>query len=227
MDIVSHYIKSIALVYDSESYTSIIGDNGDILYLSELMRKLVSSNTNSTPNTLKGFDYIPKEIIDELEHIHNKIIQQNKSLKYIYMGENSSGEFMLFRGTKYPIHNKNNHPIAIFTLEYKLKSININNQNHDYSDYSFSIPNFKLSDIEQLILFYTSFGFSHGEAYYFIIKFTNSRLKMDNFKYYHKQLLKKFNAKSIAELIDSVDELKMRRFIPQKLLKNAIFLIKD
>lgn len=226
MGMISQYIKSITLVYNSNTFTSIIGDSGDVLHLSEIMRKLVC-NAKSKPTNIRQFNLIPVEIIDELEKIHNQILQSQQSLRYIYMGENSSGEFMLFRGTKYPIFKTDNRPLAIFTIEHKLKAININNKSEDYPDYCFELTNYELNSIEQLILFYASFGFSHGETYYFISKFTELKLKMDNFKYYHKQLLKKFHVTRMCDLINSVAELKQRKFIPYKLLRNAIFILKD
>lgn len=226
MDMISQYIKSITLVYNANTFTSIIGDSGEVIYLSEIMHKLVC-NDKSKPTNIKQFNRIPVEIIDKLEKIHNQILQSQQPLRYIYMGENSLGEFMLFRGTKYPIFETDNRPIAIFTIEHKLKAININNKSEDYPDYCFKITDHELNTVEQLILFYASFGFSHGETYHFITKFTELELKINNFKYYHKQLLKKFHVTNMADLINNVAALKQRKFIPHQLLKNAIFVLID
>ncbi|MFN8770315.1 MAG: hypothetical protein ACK5Z5_00555 [Neisseriaceae bacterium] len=228
MNIVSQYINAISLVYNKpDSFASIVGEQNNVLYLSDAWHKLVCSDIIQLPTTLDGYDQIDPDSILEIKIVNNKILKTGKITKFIYIGKRVCGDFALLRGTKYPIYEASGKAVAVLTIQRKLKSVNINTTGYGINEYCYELENHDLNHIEQLILFYASLGFSHGESFQFITKFTNSKLKFENFKYYGKQLLKKFDSANMKELIDSVSELRECRFIPSKLLKSSIFLIRS
>ncbi|MFN8770906.1 MAG: hypothetical protein ACK5Z5_04720 [Neisseriaceae bacterium] len=203
------YIKQISSIYNSSNdFVSIIDNMGNPLYLSDAVYRLWTSNTKFLPKTLKEFDLAPIEIINEFNNI--------------YLAQTSSTNLTFFRGTKYPIHHEN-EVIAILTIEYKLKLVNIEHL-YDDREYCFTLPGYSLSNIENLILFYASFGFSHGEIYQFVTEHHNSKLNLNNFKYYYKKILMVFKATSIKELIANNEVLNSCRFIPHKLLRNMVLM---
>lgn len=227
MEIIKKYIDAISLVYDQKnSYIHIMDDKNNFLYLSEPMRRLISNGSESFPENFDQLDAKYQDIVDQVKELHKQLFRTGESVKFISIEQVKSGEIMLFRGVKYPIFEEPNKTVAILTIRHHLNLINFESDTSG-DNYCFSIPGYDLNYIEQLILFYASLGFSHGESHQFIVNFTDAKLKFENFKYYSKQLLRKFGVQSMKQLISEIEELRVCKFIPRKLLKSSLYLIKN
>ncbi|MFN8771108.1 MAG: hypothetical protein ACK52I_36530 [Pseudomonadota bacterium] len=210
---IAEYINALSIIYNNSNYLiSITNNEGSFLFLSKTMQKYI-----------ENFNFSSIRIINDFIMLNKKIFQSGQTLKYIYLAQTHLWQDMLFKGTKYPIY-ENDKVIAILTIEHELNLINLEHLDDD-RNYCFEFSDYKLTDIENLILFFSSFGFSSGETYQFILKHNEINVKFDNFKYYWRQLLRIFHVSTMKELIENNCVLKSRRFIPQKLLRNKIFLL--
>jgi hypothetical protein len=133
---------------------------------------------------------------------------------------------ILARGMKYPLYDDERIIVGILTLLYPANSIHLDRmdnllENNDREITSVINGYDNLNSLEHQVLFYYSLGLKQSEVFEFI-KERYSDLSLYTFKYYQSILLKKFDAPGINELIESVEELKSRRFMPKELVKNLL-----
>lgn len=220
--IIAQYINSIALLYNQpNTLASIVDKKGSILYLSDPMLQLNYEMQNTKSNNI--FD----NVFNNFNIYNHIVIDSCKVIEYFYIMQNSPTELSFYKCIKSPICNINEDPIAVMTIQHKLRLIDLENIDDSNYSYCFELKDYKLSDIEQLILFYASHHFSHGEIFQFITKHSEPELKIENFNYYCKKLRKKFKVDNMEELISNHNILKNRKFIPRRLIQNEIILLKS
>jgi hypothetical protein len=191
---------------------SIVDKEGNILYVSQLMQKLGSHKMKSQfDNTV---------INSIMQNMNNKVIQTQRTIKYIYTMQTNSTEFTFFICCKHPIYEKNNiKPVAILTTQEQFKIIDIDTYKQLDNVCTFNY-------IEQLILFCSYLSLSHGEIYKFITSHYHKQLQFKQFQLYCQRILETFQAASFKEVIKNNDIIRYCDSLLRKILKNGFILMK-
>lgn len=136
----------------------------------------------------------------------------------------SDNEVLLGHGVRHPIILEN-EIVGIFSMitPVKIFSFDLNQKGYVRRELRTSLEcKQNLTDIEEQILFLSSYGFTQGEIYEILKMDKNMSLhinSIDNVKYYYFALLKKFGLDSLELIIESIDSLKSRQFIPKSLFR--------
>ncbi len=225
MNHLQRYLDALNLVY-KDNYFDIVDLDNNLVHVSPKLATLLNIKATDNLPSLDslGFDLV-KQFNKQIKAQNKKVIESGKVLKFITMAQFGDG-IILARGMKYPLYDDERIIVGILTLLYPANSIHLDRmdnllENNDREITSVINGYDNLNSLEHQVLFYYSLGLKQSEVFEFI-KERYSDLSLYTFKYYQSILLKKFDAPGINELIESVEELKSRRFMPKELVKNLL-----
>lgn len=225
MNHLQRYLDALNLVY-KDNYFDIVDLDNNLVNVSPKLAALLNIKATDNLPSLDslGFDLV-KQFNKQIKAQNKKVIESGKVLKFMTMAQFGDG-IILARGMKYPLYDDERIIVGILTLLYPANSIHLDRmdnllENNDREITSVINGYDNLNSLEHQVLFYYSLGLKQSEVFEFI-KERYSDLSLYTFKYYQSILLKKFDAPGINELIESVEELKSRRFMPKELVKNLL-----
>lgn len=227
------YIEAANLIYKN-GYFDITDKGNNMVFLSDKLAKILGIEDTSKPINVRDINCGFIDAIDTIIEQNQHVISTKIPIKFTSMGKFYNEEYLISRGAKYPIVAKDGEAIGVFTIVSPAKVTTFGSSNllvnyasnRNYITFEIDTEH-ALSDIEQQILFYSSIGFTQGEVYEFIKSSYSGTMPLNTFKSYQFKLLKKFNMPDIESLIQAIDELKNRRFIPKNLIKNDIIHAKS
>jgi hypothetical protein len=225
MNHLQRYLDALNLVY-KDNYFDIVDLDNNLVHVSPKLATLLNIKATDNLPSLDslGFDLV-KQFNQQIKAQNKKVIESGNVLKFMTMAQFGDG-IILARGMKYPLYDDERIIVGILTLLYPANSIHLDRmdnllENNDREITSVINGYDNLNSLEHQVLFYYSLGLKQSEVFEFI-KERYSDLSLYTFKYYQSILLKKFDAPGINELIESVEELKSRRFMPKELVKNLL-----
>jgi hypothetical protein len=213
MNTFTRQVNSIKTIYDNPSIiASIVDKNGEILYLSKTMQSLATIKPTHLTNITNN---------KTLKTLNSQVIQDQITIKYLYIMQTGHKNFTIFSCGKYPIYERNNNnSVAILTIQEPVKLFGL-----DIKRPIENLPN--LSRIGQTILFCASLGLSHGEIYQFITKHYDETMKFKQYKSYCNDLLKIFLSNTLHELVNNNDILQYCSSIIPELLQDGLVLLRS
>lgn len=161
-----------------------------------------------------------------LKRLNQRVVEKNRPIKFISTGLVASDEYCVFRESKYPVCDSHGSVVGVFTLLNLATAIHIEpNQPPLQKKIVFSLDNDKLNDLDELILFYSSIGFTQSEIYQSVVNL-GYEFTMNGFKYHYNQLLVRNNAISVGDMLANIEMLRNKRFIPRMLIEsNAQYIL--
>lgn len=214
------YINAANIVYH-DKLVDIISTSNEIIYRSDKMKDLLQTDNHTI---IENNDKSAISLENTLLELNKKLNINNPSIKFLCMGNVSVHKTIIARGVKRLIINGNSI-IGVLTILYPAKTIAYDILKKTFIEHSFCFKlnvDQKLTAIEEEILFFTSLGFTQSEIFDLLLSTKTAHYinSIDNIKYYSHSLLKKFGTNSLETIIDNVDELKNKTFIPKSLIKN-------
>ncbi len=218
MNTIKEYVEKITIIYKDQLAVVVDMDN-NFHFISNRLSALLGTNELGQLTNLDDIEICSKNSKDNIKKLNKYILEKKQIVRFISMGKLLNGQFYIFRGIKYPILDRSKKPIGIFSLMNLASAIHIEPQaTLLLHEIVFDLNNTKLTELDKLILFYASIGFTQSEIYQSIIKLGKD-LTFNGFKYYYNQLLIKTNTRSINEVINSISALKNKTFIPKTLIE--------
>lgn len=213
------YINHVDAVYQ-DKFVEIFSLSLESLYRSAKMNRIYKGI-----DSVNSMDYLEQtRILLDFERINKEVVEKKSPIKFLCMSSLDGDELLLGHGVRQPIILEGKivgifsmiTPAKIFSFDFSLKN------------YVGHVPHTKLecehnlTDIEEQILFLSSYGFTQGEIYEILKLDKNMSIhinSIDNVKYYYFAILKKFGLDSLDLVIESIASLKSRQFMPKSLFK--------
>lgn len=213
------YINYIETIYQ-DKFVEIFSLSLESIYRSVKMNKMYEGL-----KLINNKDYLePSKILLDFDQINQSVVEKKSPVKFLCISSLNNDEILLGHGVRQPIILEGKivgifsmiTPAKIFSFDFSLKN------------YVSHVPHTKLeckhnlTDIEEQILFLSSYGFTQGEIYEILKLDKNMSIhinSIDNVKYYYFAILKKFGLDSLDLVIESIASLKSRQFIPKSLFK--------
>ena len=213
------YVKLFAEVYRHELF-NIVDVAAKINYLSVSLKKLL--NISSNDEALQGnIDFT------RTRKINKQIIEGGRSCSFFSAGK-FNNKSHAFKISKYPIyHPVSERVIGVFSLIRNAQIVNWDDSaSPQLESLQFGLEDDKdFSQIDELILFYASIGYTQGEIYHLITHQERRHISLNGFKYYYNRLLDKTQSSALSDIINNNSYLKKRCFVPNGLIKaNALII---
>lgn len=213
------YINYVDTVYQNK-FVEIFSLTLESLYRSPKMQKVydgLDEMNNDKPSDSLRF-------LSRFDQINHEVIGKKSPVKFLCLSHLDDDEALLGHGIRQPIILRQK-VVGIFSVitPVKIFSFDPSQQSYVKRELCTSLKcEQNLSEIEEQILFLSSYGFTQGEIYEILKLDKNVSMhinSIDNVKYYYYALLKKFELDSLESIIDSISELKFCQFIPKSLFK--------
>lgn len=219
MKSLNSYAKEIKLLY-ANKLVDVVDCNNQFHYISKKLSTMLGLNVNDRLANFDDINIESNDLIQRVKELNKTTLDGDTPVKFISMGKLYHGEFYVFRGVKYPLFNELNKPIGVFTLINMITAIHINlEKTAAFNQIVFNLNGYNFNELEQLILFYASIGFTQSEIYGASVV-NGRKLSLNGFKYHYNQLLVRHKVSSITEIINEVDALRTKSYIPQALLES-------
>ncbi|MBP9743682.1 MAG: hypothetical protein KBD37_10035 [Burkholderiales bacterium] len=226
MQELTSYIHNVSIIY-KHKLADIVDYNNKLHYVSDGLFELLGINpiTHHSIN-LDDIKIYDNHDLSNIKKLNQRVIEKNKTIKFVSAGRLINDQYCVFHETKYPIVATNGSVLGVFTLIRLASAIHIEpKEQPHHQPIVFSLNNNKFNELDELIMFYSSIGFTQSEIYQSVINL-GYEFTINGFKYHYNQLLIKSNAISITDIISNCDALKNKRFIPKMLIeKNTHYIL--
>lgn len=214
MKTIQDFIDYAIMLYPNKPL-DIVDCNNKFCYISKELAHLFNLQTE----TLQRLEDLPPHQFSKINTINLAVTKKIKPCKVLVKCKTYNEKHQLIRIIKYPLINDDNEILGIMSIINLVKSIQIEPKHSpQLKEIVFDLDNNDLNDLDKLILFYASIGFTQSEIYQAIINL-GKNYSMNGFKYYYNQLLIKTKASSIKQILTSDSHLNERTFIPKSLVE--------
>lgn len=208
------FIDQAVLLYPNEMF-DIVDHDGKFHYLSNSLSLLLDVKLDEINKSI-NYELLP--LMERTNLINQQVIKTRKMYRFISRYKQKDDTCYVMRVVKYPLID-DDMVYGVMSMMRIVKLIRIEpGQVLHFNQIVFDLDNEKLNNLDKLILFYASIGFTQSEIYQSIVNLGN-HLSLNGFKYHYNQLLVKTNATSIQQLISEDDNLRNKNFIPKFLIE--------